>query len=211
MAVVVLPAPARRVARGIVDLVHALRPRAFVLPRGYRPSRPGVGTFVGQQRVGLVTPFLAPVARNDRLADTAVFHLHAHHQDVLQGYEIFALLGYEDVFGAPALIGRVRLQRRIESQHFQEIETDAIRTGHRQYCATIALHRAQTWLTQPPPGFAGHVIENDRGAARAGAARFRSVLTQRPGESEPACDGAARFAGFVGLCGGGKQGEEKQE
>jgi len=102
------------------------------------------------------------VANDERLAGGAVFHLHAHHQDVLQGDEVVAVLGYENVFRAPALVWRIGLQCRIESQHFEEVETDAIRAGHRQDGAAVALLRAQAGLAQPFPGIARRGVENDR-------------------------------------------------
>src|SRR6266850_7737809 len=112
---------------------------------------------------------------------------------------------------SPTLIGRVGLQRRIESQYFKEIETDTIRASHGQDGAAVALQRAQAGLAQPPPGFAGRGVENDSGATRAGTARLQRVLAQRPRESEPARVGSVRLAGFMGLRGKGRQREKNEE
>jgi hypothetical protein len=52
---------------------------------------------------------------DDRLADLAVLQLQTHDEDVLKSNEVAKVLGQEDVLGAPALVGRVRLQPGIES------------------------------------------------------------------------------------------------
>jgi len=74
---------------------------------------------------------------------------------VLEGDEVGTLLGDEHIFGGPALVGRILLERRVEAHHFQEVEAHAVRSGHGEDRAPVALERREARLTQPRPGCVG--------------------------------------------------------
>jgi hypothetical protein len=122
------------------------------------------------------------VAHHHGLAHLAVGEHDAHGEDVLEGDEVGTVLGDEDVLGAPALVGRIHFQRRIEAHHLEEVERDAVAARHREDRAAVALLRNEARLLQAPPRGRGLIVEDDRGAAGAGAARLRRGFAEGPGE-----------------------------
>src|SRR5262249_33512088 len=82
-AVAVLPATARRIARRIVHLQHALYPCAAPRLGGQWAAAPRIRAVVDEQRLGLVAPFLPPLPHDEGRVDLAVLGHYAHHQDVL--------------------------------------------------------------------------------------------------------------------------------
>ena len=95
-----------------------------------------------------------------------------------------AVLGDEDVLGAPALVGRVGLERGVEAHHLEEIEAHAVGARHREDRAAVALERARARLAAGAPTPRPAPVERHRRAARGGAARLERALVQRPGEDE---------------------------
>ena len=119
-----LPAGEAGVARGVVHLIHRLRPGACGVGRGDVQHLPAIEAAISHQPVRFVRPVLAPVLDHDGLV------LRAHQKQVLQGDVIALVLDHIDHFARRRDLGLLQFVAGLDRQVFGEIEGHRVLAGH---------------------------------------------------------------------------------